>query len=52
MHSIGIPLTYRRLPEQEVDTPWTEAEPAAPAIAVIAGVALSLVMIAVAAFLV
>lgn len=51
MHSIGIPLTYRRLPEDEGETPWAEDEAAAPAIMVIAGVALSLMLIGVAALM-
>jgi len=52
MHSTGVPRTWRREPEDEGDTPWAEDEAAAPASVVIAGVALSLVLIAVAAFVV
>ncbi|MES2711331.1 MAG: hypothetical protein V4653_07090 [Pseudomonadota bacterium] len=52
MHSIGIPLTYRREPEDEGETPWTGDEAAAPALMVIAGVVISIVLIAVAAFVV
>ncbi|MDB5381925.1 MAG: hypothetical protein JWO26_1557 [Rhodospirillales bacterium] len=50
MASIGIPLTYRRLPEHEGETPWMEDEQAAPAILVIVGVALALLLTAAAAF--
>ncbi len=50
MHSIGIPQIYRRLPEDEGETPWTGDEAAAPAFIVIAAVAISIVLIAAAAF--
>lgn len=52
MHSAGVHLSWRREPEDEGETLWAEDEAAAPATVVVAGVALSLVMIAVAAFLV